>query len=170
MILRAHSVLRALLDNRIVYLIPSNSDLIPTLPISPNPSSSDGNVQQESEFNLLIFAAHCLGDGTGLHQLAHGFLTPLGGESSIQDLEEMLNKEWTERWGPQAVASDILPCSIEESMPQFAGRFRHAVATITIIPTVSFDEDRTKVMLKVCKAHRVFTRVHPRPDNVAQGK
>ena len=114
-----------------------------------------------------------------LHQFAHDFFTLLGGESSVQDLEEMLNKEWTERWGPQAVASDILPCSIEESMPQFTGRFRRAVAAVdfkssqnkliggqvfpkvaakerrTIVPTVSFDEDRTKAMLKTCKAHGV---------------
>jgi len=114
-----------------------------------------------------------------LHQFAHEFFTLLGGQSSARDLEEILNSEWIERWGPQAVVSDILPCPIEESIPQFTGRFRRAVATIdfestqskliggqvfpkvsanerrTIVPTVSFDEDRTKAMLKACKAHGV---------------
>jgi len=114
-----------------------------------------------------------------LHQFAHDFFTLLGGQSSVHDLEETLNKEWTERWGPHATASDILPCSIEESMPQHTGRFRRAVAAVdfksnqnkqiggqafprvsakerrTIVPTVSFDESRTKAMLKTCKAHGV---------------
>lgn len=114
-----------------------------------------------------------------LHQFAHDFFTLLGSQSSVHDLEETLNKEWTERWGPQATASDILPCSIEESMPQNTGRFRRAVAAVdfksnqnkqiggqvfpkvsakerrTIVPTVSFDENRTKAMLKTCKAHGV---------------
>lgn len=109
-----------------------------------------------------------------LHQFAHDFFTLLGSQSSVHDLEETLNKEWTERW-----ASDILPCSIEESMPQHTGRFRRAVAAVdfnsnqnkqiggqvfpkvsakerrTIVPTVSFDENRTKAMLKTCKAHGV---------------
>ena len=101
----------------------------------------------------------------------------------MQDLEDILEKEWTERWGPQAVTSDVLPCPIEESMPNFTGRFRRAVATVdfnssqskliggqsfpkvsgkerrTIVPTVSFDEDRTKAMLKACKAHGVSISV-----------
>lgn len=114
-----------------------------------------------------------------LHQFAHEFFTLLGSQDSVRDLEEALNKEWIERWGPQTVTSDIIPCSIEESMPQFAGRFRRAAAAVdfkssqdkliggqsfprasakerrTIVPTVSFDEDRTKAMLKACKAHGV---------------
>lgn len=128
---------------------------------------------------MLICAAHFLGDGMALHQFAHEFFTLLGSKSSIQDLEEILNKELLERWGPQAAASDNLPCSIEESLPQVTGRFRRAVAVVdfkwdlgklvgghvfpkvsakerrTIVPTVSFDENRTKAMLKVCKAHGV---------------
>jgi len=114
-----------------------------------------------------------------LHQFAHEFFTLLGSQTSVQDLERTLGKEWTERWGPEAVTSDTLPCSIEESMPQYTGRFRRAVAAVdfksnqnkligghafpktpskerrTIVPTVSFDEDRTKAMLKACKAHGV---------------
>ena len=114
-----------------------------------------------------------------LHQFAHDFFTLLASQSSVPDLEETLSKEWSERWDPQAVASNVLPCSIEESMPRYTGRFRRAVATVdfnsnqnkqiggqvfpkisakerhTIVPTVSFDEDRTKAMLKACKAHGV---------------
>jgi len=171
---------RTLSNQRISYLILSTSDSMPTPPISPMPSSStldDG--QPENEFNLLICAAHFLGDGMALHQFAHEFFTLLGSQDSVRDLEEALNKEWIERWGPQTVTSDIIPCSIEESMPQFAGRFRRAAAAVdfkssqdkliggqsfprasakerrTIVPTVSFDEDRTKAMLKACKAHGV---------------
>lgn len=118
-----------------------------------------------------------------LHQFAHEFFSLLGSPNSVQELEEILNQEWIERWGPQAVASDVLPCSIEASMPQFTGRFRRAVAAVdfkssqnkligghafprvsakerrTIVPTVSFDEDRTKAMLKTCKAHGVSISV-----------
>jgi hypothetical protein len=114
-----------------------------------------------------------------LHQFAHDFFTLLGSKSSVQELEEILNKELLERWGPQAAASDNLPCSVEESLPQVTGRFRRAVAAVdfrsdqakligghafpkasakerrTIVPTVSFDENRTKAMLKACKAHGV---------------
>ncbi|KAF9654197.1 hypothetical protein BDM02DRAFT_3086110 [Thelephora ganbajun] len=174
---------RTLSSQRISYLILSSSDSIPTPPASPNPSSSslDNNDQPqiESEFDLLICAAHFLGDGMALHQFAHDFFTLLASQNSVQDLEEILGKEWLERWGPQAVVSDILPCSIEESMPQLTGRFRRAVAAVdfessqnkliggqafpkvsakgrrTIVPTVSFDEDRTKAILKACKAHGV---------------
>ena len=114
-----------------------------------------------------------------LHQLAHEFFTLLGCTHSVPDLEDILYKEWNERWGPQAITSDVLPCSIEENMPQFTGRFRRAVAAVdfkssqnksigghvfprvsakerrTLVSTVSFDEDRTIVMLKACKTHGV---------------
>lgn len=114
-----------------------------------------------------------------LHQFAHDFFTLLASSNSVQELEQTLIKESPERWGPRDVPSDVLPCSIEQSLPQFTGRFRRAVAAVdfkssqgkligghafpkvsakercTIVPTVSFDENRTKAMLKACKAHGV---------------
>ena len=114
-----------------------------------------------------------------LHQFAHDLFTLLASQNTVLDLQEILNKEWLDRWGPQAVPSDVLPCSIEQSLPQFTGRFRRAVAAVdfkssqnkligghtfpkvsakerrSIVPTVSFDEDRTKAMLKACKARGV---------------
>jgi hypothetical protein len=111
-----------------------------------------------------------------LHRFAHDFFTLLASPSSVY----VLKTSSTERWGPQAVAPDLLPCSIEESMPEYTGRFLRAVAAVdfnsnqnkqigggqafpkvstkerrTIVPTVSFDEDRTRAMLKACKAHGV---------------
>jgi hypothetical protein len=167
---------RTLSNERISHLILSTANSIPT----PNPSSASvDNEQPENDFDLLICAAHFLGDGMALHQFAHDFFTLLGYQDSVQDLEGILNKEWNERWGPEAVTSEVLPCSIEASMPNFTGRFRRAVAVVdfkasqnksigghafprvsakerrTIVPTVSFDEDRTKAMLKTCKAHGV---------------
>ena len=118
-----------------------------------------------------------------LHQFAHEFFTLLGSQNTAQDFQETLNKEWTERWGTQAVVPDVLPCSIEESMTHPGGRLRRAVAAVdfkasqgkliggqsfpkvsgkerrTIVPTVSFDEERTKAMLKACKAHGVSVSV-----------
>lgn len=106
-----------------------------------------------------------------LHQFSHDFFTLLGSQNSVQDLEGILTKE--------ATAPGVLPCSIEESLPQVTGRFRRAAAAVdfkstqskligghvfpkvsgkerrTIVPTVSFDENRTKVILKACKAHGV---------------
>ncbi|KAF9786669.1 hypothetical protein BJ322DRAFT_1004181 [Thelephora terrestris] len=160
---------RTLSNQRISYLVLS---AVPTPPDSPDN-------EPVGEFDLLICAAHFLGDGMALHQFAHDFFTLLGSQKSVQDLEEILTKERIERWGPQAAASGALPCSIEESLPQLTGRFRRAVAAVdfkstqskligghvfprvsgkerrTIVPTVSFDENRTKTMLKVCKAHGV---------------
>ena len=161
-------------DQRISYLILSASNSTPTPPTSLSSLSLDDD-QPKSDFDLLICATHFLGDAMSLHQLAHELFTLLGSRNSVQDFEEILHKEWIERWGPQAVASDVLPCSIEESMPQPSGRLRRAVAAVdfessqskliggqvlpkvstkerrTIVPTVSFDEDRTKAMLKTCK-------------------
>ena len=175
---------RTLSNERISYLILSTSNAIPTPPISPNPSASSlDNDQPESDFDLLICAAHFIGDGMALHQFAHDFFTLLGGQSSAQELEDILHKEWTERWGHEATAPEILPCSIEESMPQYTGRLRRAVTAVdfqssqnkliggqafpkvsgeerrTTVPTVSFDEERTKAMLKACKAHGVSISV-----------
>lgn len=114
-----------------------------------------------------------------LHQFAHDFFTLLASQNSVQNLEQILNKEWLERWGSPVAPSDVLPSSIEQSLPQFTGRFRRAVAAVdfkssqnklvgghtfpkvsvderrTIVPTVSFDENRTRAMLKTCKAHGV---------------
>ena len=170
---------RTLSNDRISYLVLSTSGSIPAPPVS----SLRDDDQPESEFDLLICAAHFLGDGMALHQFAHDFFTLLGSQSTAQDFEEILHKEWLERWGPQAVTSEVLPCSIEESMSQYTGRFRRAVATVdfqssqnkligghalpkvstkerrTIVPTISFDEDRTKAMLKACKAHGVSISV-----------
>ena len=175
---------RTLSNQRISYLILSTSGSTPTPPITPIPSASLlENDQPESDFDLLICAAHFLGDGMALHQFAHDFFTLLGSQSSAKDLEETLNKEWVERWGNQAVVPEVLPCSIEESMTHPTGRFRRAVAAVdfksnqskqiggqtfpkvsgkerrTIVPTVSFDEERTKAMLKACKAHGVSVSV-----------
>jgi hypothetical protein len=105
-------------NNRNSYLIFSSNDSIPT------PLLNTG--QPEGEFNLLICAAHYLGDGMALHRFAHNFFTLLASPSSVY----VSKTSSTERWGPQAVAPDLLPCSIEESMPEYTGRFRRAVAAV----------------------------------------
>ena len=172
---------RTLSDQRISSLILSTGNSIPTPPIPSTPLLD--NDQPESDFDLLICATHFLGDAMALHQLAYEFFTLLGSQNTAQGFEETFHKELIEHWGPQAAASDILPCSIEESMPQPTGRLRRAVAAVdfkssqnkliggqvfpkvsakekhTIVPTVSFDEDRTEVILKTCKARGVSVSV-----------
>ncbi|KAJ6604797.1 hypothetical protein DFH09DRAFT_322316 [Mycena vulgaris] len=132
-------------------------------------------------FDLLICATHFLGDGMALHQFANDFFALLASDRADADLECMLTDEWYSRWGGgkgEAVLG--LPSSLEDRLPPLPdGKFRRAVSRVdfnnnqgkligghsfprrsgnprrTVVPTVSIDAERTKMMLKKCKSQGV---------------
>ncbi|KAF9270635.1 hypothetical protein L218DRAFT_889237 [Marasmius fiardii PR-910] len=139
----------------------------------------DGDGHKFREYDLLICATHYLGDGMALHQFAHDFFMLLGNHDE-NTLCEMLQKEWEARCDVQLETNSALPPALEQRLPASpTGRFRKAVARVdfsasqekligghsfprchgnerhTIVPTVSFDEERTKKILKACKTHGV---------------
>ncbi|TFK90810.1 hypothetical protein K466DRAFT_484133 [Polyporus arcularius HHB13444] len=146
-----------------------------TVPEAEDPGAES---DRQHQYELLICAMHFLGDGMALHQFANDFFGLLGGEKSDDELREMLHEEWRVRWGDVA-EEPVLPSALEDNMPMSASPFRRVAAKVdfelsqqkllggqtfprrkhperlTIVPTVSFPEDRTKAILKKCKTHGV---------------
>ncbi|KAF8216074.1 hypothetical protein K438DRAFT_1901776 [Mycena galopus ATCC 62051] len=138
----------------------------------------DGDLQK---FDLLLCATHFLGDGMALHNFANDFFTLLASSRSDEDLECMLNDEWHSRWGGKKDDSGpSLPSALEDRLPAMAdGRLHRTARRVdfensqakligghsfprrsgnarkTVVPTVSFDPERTKLMLKKCKSQSV---------------
>ncbi|KAJ7631066.1 hypothetical protein FB45DRAFT_747482 [Roridomyces roridus] len=134
---------------------------------------------EEQEFDFLLCATHFLGDGMALHQFANDFFSLLASGRADEDLESMLTEEWYGRWGGNKHDSVgvSLPASLEERLPPMSpGRFCRAVSRVdyaksqekliggqsfprrsghprkTVVPTISIDPERTKQILKKCKA------------------
>ncbi|KAG8678230.1 hypothetical protein FRC09_020006, partial [Ceratobasidium sp. 395] len=125
----------------------------------------------EDKWHLFLCALHCIGDGMALHACANEMLLLLGaggGDEALgKVLEEVLERE-----------TDI-PRSMEDSLPNPAGKWKGVAAKVdekllagkqvggqafprtkgatrnTVVPTVSFDEARTKRILAKCKANGV---------------
>ncbi|KIP02084.1 hypothetical protein PHLGIDRAFT_130931 [Phlebiopsis gigantea 11061_1 CR5-6] len=132
-----------------------------------------------SQFDLLICAMHFIGDGMALHTFANDFFGLLGSSKTDAELDEMLRTEWSERWQNKDNDSSILPAAMEDNIPIKWSKLHAAAASIdfqmsqqklvggqafprrkhaerrTVVPTLSFPEDRTKAMLTRCKAHGV---------------
>ncbi|KAH9982832.1 hypothetical protein BGW80DRAFT_1160922 [Lactifluus volemus] len=140
--------------------------------------SDDGD--RVVDFELFICAAHFIGDGMALHQFANDFFGLLGSAGSPEELEQNVADEWKQRWAhPIPSDTPALPLSSDEKLGIEKHRFRRAAGQIdfqnflrkqiggqafprrcdpvrhTIVPTTSFKEDLTKVMLKKCKAQGV---------------
>ncbi|KAI3622817.1 hypothetical protein WG66_015716 [Moniliophthora roreri] len=155
---------RTLSNERLSYLVVSQ---VPT-----------DETSAKANYDICICATHFLGDGMALHTFANDFFQLLcnNGEDELRGL---LQKEWILRCH-EVDPECALPRSLEERLPsQPRSRFYQAASRIdfqrsqdrligghtfpkrsgnprhTIVPTVSFDEDRTKKILKNCKAHGV---------------
>ncbi|OSD03262.1 hypothetical protein PYCCODRAFT_1434677 [Trametes coccinea BRFM310] len=151
----------------------------PTAAFFETDAASEENVaEQKRDYELLICAMHFLGDGMALHQFANDFFGLLGGPKSDDDLREILEEEWCTRWRV-APEECILPPALENNMPLPPLKFRRVAAHVdfklsqqrliggqvfprrkhperlTIVPTVSIPEERTKAILKKCKANGV---------------
>ncbi|KNZ73594.1 hypothetical protein J132_10842 [Termitomyces sp. J132] len=156
---------RLLSDDRISYLIVSF------------PHETHSSIETlKCEF--LISAAHFLGDGMALHQFANEFFGLLGSSSTSQ-LSRLLSSEWYELCGKLALKPRDLPSALESRLPPVHSKFSQIVARAdfernqrkliggqtfprvakstrrTVVPTVSFDENRTKNILTRCKDHGV---------------
>ncbi|KAJ7826164.1 hypothetical protein B0H14DRAFT_3088482 [Mycena olivaceomarginata] len=131
--------------------------------------------QELPNFGFMLCAAHFIGDGLALHNFANDFLQTDG------DLECLLTDEWYTRWGENKLENSLrLPSSLEDRLPHIPdGKFhravrrvdhensqakligghsfprRHEIPRKTVTPTVSIDAERTKLMLKKCKAQSV---------------
>ncbi|KAJ6621220.1 hypothetical protein B0H10DRAFT_2175488 [Mycena sp. CBHHK59/15] len=163
---------RILSNERLSYLVVSQSE-----PINAPAAKEETNIR---DYDMLICATHFLGDGMALHQFANDFFGLLGSGSADEDLEVMLTDEWYSRWGGKKDDISGLPSSLEDRLPPMAaGNFRSAAAQVdfqtnqskligghsfprrsgkarrTIVPTVAIDAERTKLILKKCKAHSV---------------
>ncbi|KAF8600440.1 hypothetical protein BDV93DRAFT_538724 [Ceratobasidium sp. AG-I] len=125
----------------------------------------------EDEWHLVLCAMHCIGDGMALHACANDMLLMLGSGQTAEDLEKVLGEDLDK-------GIDI-PRSMEASLPELKGRFKNAAAKVdegllarkqiggqafprvkgasrkTVVPTVSFDEARTRRILAKCKANGV---------------
>ncbi|KAJ6519969.1 hypothetical protein C8R45DRAFT_42657 [Mycena sanguinolenta] len=162
---------RTLSNERLSYLIISQQ------PADECSETSDADLQT---FDLLLCATHFLGDGMALHNSANDFFTLLAGDKSDQDLKTMLNDEWYSRWGGKKDHNVRLPSSLEARLPRMKdGKLQRTARRLdfensqakligghsfsrrsgnarrTVVPTVSIDSERTKLMLKKCKAQSV---------------
>jgi len=134
-----------------------------------------------AEYEFFLCATHFLGDGMALHQCANNFFTLLGSGNTQSELITILNNEWHARVGKITDESGVLPRCLEDKLPLplQPGRFREAAAQVdfqnsqqklvgghsfprkrngpvkTVVPTVPFDVDCTKRILKNCKVHGV---------------
>ncbi|KAF8590086.1 hypothetical protein K439DRAFT_1628300 [Ramaria rubella] len=187
---------RTLSNDRVSFLVLSSPyfapQATPSLRSSPDLAPySLPNFIQECEFDLLICAAHFLGDSMSLHSFtndlfsllaASGCDSPDGTPLSDTMLQALLEREWLDRWGNTTHTLDanvILPAPLESRLPPACSTLQRVAFDVefkcsqerligghsfsraahgfhhTIAPTVSFDEDTTKRILKKCKAEGV---------------
>ncbi|TFK30927.1 hypothetical protein FA15DRAFT_662997 [Coprinopsis marcescibilis] len=155
---------RTLSNDRLSYLFIS----------SPEGQSDDA----ETEHNWMLCTTHYIGDGMALHATANDFFTLLGNDNDEAKLRALLHSELTSN-KPDGAESQ-LPLSIEARLPKTPNaRIFEAMATVdhllsqrkligghafprrsgkerkTVVPTVPFDSDKTKNILKKCKANGV---------------
>ncbi|KAG1783532.1 hypothetical protein EV702DRAFT_1208638 [Suillus placidus] len=162
---------RTLSNDRLSYLIPS---------LTPRSMSPFDECESPSyNHDIMICAAHFLGDGMALHQFANDLFVLLGGDKTIAELEAQLKEELSSRWGADSTRTAVLPNALEDNFIVSPSKLRSAAEKIdfqlsqqrlvgghtfrrqtkqprrTIVPTISYDPERTKNILKRCKTHGV---------------
>ncbi|ELU39596.1 hypothetical protein AG1IA_06370 [Rhizoctonia solani AG-1 IA] len=114
---------------------------------------------------------HCIGDGMALHTCANEIMLLLGAGGNIDELKRVVGLELDKQNG--------LPRSMEAALPALPNGLRRAIGMVddqllstkqiggqsfpkvkgatrkTVVPTVSFDKERTKKILACCKANGV---------------
>ncbi|CAE6403425.1 hypothetical protein ACGC1H_005339 [Rhizoctonia solani] len=127
--------------------------------------------EHDHQWQLMLCAMHCIGDGMALHTCANEMLALLGAGGGLDELRQVVALELGQRID--------LPRPMEAALPAFSSKFRRAIGMVddkllaakqiggqafpktkgldrkTVVPTVSFDEDRTKRILSRCKANGV---------------
>ncbi|KAI0309592.1 hypothetical protein OF83DRAFT_1071827 [Amylostereum chailletii] len=177
---------RTLSSERLSWLIisrtPTTIESLPSPPLTPTdieaPDQEAIPTERSHNYEFFICAAHTIGDGMALHAFANDFFGILGSPKSQVELQQLVVDEWTKRLGRPASA-EMLPSSVEDSLPPAKGAFHRVVGRAdfqiaqskqigghsfprhsdpvrhTVVPTVSFDEHVTKAMLKKCKSEGV---------------
>ncbi|CAE6470327.1 unnamed protein product [Rhizoctonia solani] len=127
--------------------------------------------EQNNSWHLMLCAMHCIGDGMALHTCANELLLLLGVGGSVDELRKVIALELGKQNG--------LPRSMESALPEFPNGLRRIIGVVddkllagkqiggqsfpktkgavrkTVVPTVSFDEERTRKILARCKTNGV---------------
>jgi hypothetical protein len=148
------------------------SCLIVNAPGAVHPASDSSELV---DCDFFFCAVHFLGDGMALHAFANDFFTLLGSEKTLVDLSKMLEEELVTH-----TSLKYLPNCLEDRLPPPSGtRFQRAARRVdflrnaekdigghafprrsgsprkTLVQYKSFDVERTKSILKVCKTQGV---------------
>jgi len=101
-----------------------------------DPTSLDSG----ADYDILICAAHFIGDGMALHNFANEFFTLLAGSAAVperlehwrseEELRVMLCEEWASRWRSSAEEDFRLPEPLEEGLHVTSTRFGKAAARV----------------------------------------
>lgn len=156
---------RTLSNDKLAYLVlsthsSSKSAPPPTPMATPNPADGAAAFADElsvsepedmREFDLLICAAHFLGDGMALHRFANEFFTLLAGtdeatgsERTTDAIVDLVRQEWEARWSAGAVPrKNVLPPPVEEGLPVAKSRFQQAAGK------VDFELDQTRQIVSL---------------------
>nr|XP_019007907.1 uncharacterized protein I206_07543 [Kwoniella pini CBS 10737]OCF46688.1 hypothetical protein I206_07543 [Kwoniella pini CBS 10737] len=163
---------RTLSDERLGYLVvkaPSTKEI--------------KQINETVEYEIMLCSTHYLGDGMALHSFMNEFYILLGSDSSIESIIDLIEEKLNLN---QQVK---IPKSLEERLPiigngsklaniigkdelnrlekkliggQSFGTNKDKLPRQTIVPTISYDKDKTKMILGNCKkngvtiAHAVF--------------
>ncbi|GAB1520973.1 hypothetical protein RhiTH_004062 [Rhizoctonia solani] len=127
--------------------------------------------ERKDEWHLVLCAMHCIGDGMALHTCANEIMLLLGAGGNVDELKRVVGLELDKQNG--------LPRSMEAALPALPNGLRRAIGMVddqllstkqiggqsfpkvkgatrkTVVPTVSFDKERTKKILACCKANGV---------------
>jgi hypothetical protein len=106
------------------------------------------DVDRILDYELLMCAAHFIGDGMALHQFAGDFFRLLNSATSQEELDQLVSDEWKQHWG-QALPPDVrfshyrifippaeyrqshaLPASLEENLGPEQNPFRRAIGLV----------------------------------------
>lgn len=63
------------------------------------------------EYDILICAAHFLGDGMALHRFANDFFGILGSDRSAGELEDLVTQEWRSKWFQEVDPVSLSDCA-----------------------------------------------------------
>lgn len=130
---------RTLSNDCLSYLILScRADITMGLPTPPHTPLGDKDINigidSSCDFDLLICAAHFIGDGMALHTFGNDLLSLLAGqqnkaEKPLDDteLQELLTQEWATHWGECAQLPNLVhvfPPALESRLPEPCSTFQ----------------------------------------------
>ena len=148
-------------------------------PNSVEAAPSTTQSEHDKKYDILFAATHFIGDGMALHNFADEFFSLL----AVQDIDVdiLLEREWRSRCSPEAkLDTHALPRNAEDRLPPPGSKYKQLLAKAefenaqskligghvfprpspfgprhTVVPTVSYDADQTKRILRACKSHGV---------------